>query len=283
MNYKKVIKNIRQELSNYIQENKLQSLVIGISGGIDSALCAALAKPVCDELQINLCGVSLPTSTNEKFEQLRARAILTYFCSDYQIYYINNIFKNVSQNINFNYHTDELNYKIRNGNIKARLRMIYLYNIASMNNGLVLSTDNWTEYLLGFWSLHGDVGDYGMIQELWKTEVYETAEWLVKNELTSEKSKALSDCIDCLATDGLGVSDLGDLGQILPEWWGTSREGYKEVDRVLQIWTTRDKLEPLQMKTIEASYIKHPVIQRHLKTEFKRKVPINIKRNLIIE
>lgn len=52
---------------------------------------------------------------------------------------------------------------IADGNIQARLRMIYLYNLASIHKGLVLSTDNQTEYQLGFWTIHGDVGDFNPI------------------------------------------------------------------------------------------------------------------------
>lgn len=52
---------------------------------------------------------------------------------------------------------------IANGNIQARLRMIYLYNLASIHKGLVMSTDNQTEYQLGFWTIHGDVGDFDQI------------------------------------------------------------------------------------------------------------------------
>lgn len=56
---------------------------------------------------------------------------------------------------------------------QARCRMMYLYDIASRHKGLVMSTDNQTEYQLGFWTIHGDVGDFDPIQDLWKTEVYE--------------------------------------------------------------------------------------------------------------
>jgi len=93
------------------------------------------------------------------------------------------------------------------------------------------TTDNTTEYLLGFWSLHGDVGDYGMIQGLWKTEVYDMSEWLVNNELIGNDAVALSSCINCQATDGLGISNT-DLDQIMPGWKGSSRDGYKKVDEI---------------------------------------------------
>lgn len=52
---------------------------------------------------------------------------------------------------------------IANGNIQARCRMIHLYDIASIRKGLVMSTDNQTEYQLGFWTIHGDVSDLDQI------------------------------------------------------------------------------------------------------------------------
>jgi NAD+ synthetase len=287
MNYELAVNNIRGELKKYLQKTNLKSLVIGISGGIDSCLCAALARPVCDELGIALIGRSLPIKTNEEDELFRARETGEAFCTNFredrilEVYY-----DRMSSELNPQIDNQEMQkWKIRNGNIKARLRMIYLYNIASMNNGMVLSTDNYTEYLLGFWTLHGDVGDFGMIQNLWKTEVYNMAEWMADNYPNPSSNpkavNALRTTIQAMATDGLGVTNLGDLGQILSDWRGTSREGYKEVDRVLQIWENQHTLEPTQKMLIAFTYEKHPVIQRHLNSDFKRKNPQNINRNLI--
>jgi NAD+ synthetase len=150
--------------------------------------------------------------------------------------------------------------------------MILLYDLAQAENGLVLSTDNYTEYLLGFWTLHGDVGDYGMIQNLWKTEVYEMAEWIAENEYTiSPKSKdAIRKVIIADATDGLGISET-DLDQILPEWGGSSRRGYEIVDSRLQLYINQG-----------ISDLDDPVVARMFRTEFKRNNPYNIPRNRIL-
>jgi len=291
MNYEKAIANIRKELKDYLLKCNLQSLVIGISGGIDSCLCAALAYPVCDELNIPLIGRSLPTSTNAPDEIERARLTGKVFCNFFDEVNLAKYFENLSDlntdpalsyitdlSIVIPEKDDDKSFKIRNGNIKARLRMIYLYNLASKNRGIVLSTDNYTEYLLGFWTLHGDVGDYGMIQNLWKTEVYEMSQWMVENDCKFlDEQTALQLTINAMATDGLGVSNLGDLGQIMPDWTGTSRDGYKEVDRILQL------IEKLSYKNPHHELDNHPVIQRHIKSEFKRHNPTNISRNLIIK
>lgn len=284
--YKRIIEKIRENLENYIVENKLQSLVLGVSGGIDSTLVAALAKPVCNKLNIPLIGRSLPASTNAGEEISRAALVGRVFCDSFKEVNINDKF------IELAYMVDEApdyghphvkERAIQNGNIKARIRMIYLYDLASVNQGLVLSTDNYTEYLLGFWTLHGDVGDYGMIQELWKTEVYEMAEWIAENECKFiDESEAIRMCIDAAATDGLGISTT-DLEQILPDWKGSSRDGYKEVDLILKKWEARSLLTKKQRFVIENKFKDHPVIQRHLKSEYKRNNPTNISRKELLK
>jgi NAD+ synthetase len=289
MNYEKTVEAIRTELKTYVQKNKIQSLILGVSGGIDSCLCAALARPVCDQLNIHLIGASLPCSTNESSEITRAHITGKAFCTAFAQVSIEKYFINLANDINYGFATEQKSdkdfnsWKIRNGNIKARLRMIYLYNLASQHGGMVLSTDNYTEYLLGFWTLHGDVGDFGMIQNLWKSEVYDIAEWLMANEYDGEKDAfyALKETIEAMATDGLGVTNLGDLGQILPEWTGSSQEGYKEVDRVLNVWLERNGLEETQCNIITEGYKNHPVIRRHLASEFKRNNPTNLSRDEI--
>lgn len=284
MNYEKAVKNIRKELKWYITGHNIKSLVLGVSGGIDSCLCAALAKPVCDELNIPLIGRSMPVSSNQFDELERAELTGKVFCTDFAEVNLEEEYKFMAPRLESNFPTVSPENKIRNGNLKARLRMIRLYDIASLYNGMVLSTDNYTELMLGFWTLHGDVGDYGMIQNLYKTEVYNMAEWIMNNEGSSMEFKmALKSTIVALATDGLGVTNLGDLGQILPEWRGNSRDGYKEVDRILKIWLEESRESFAKWKILKAGYSENPIVKRHIRTQFKRDNPVNIQRNLIIK
>jgi len=278
----KVINRIRIISKEHLIKSGRKSVVLGVSGGIDSALVAALISPVCDEIGIPLIGVSLPSNTNDKTEIVRAKNIGTAFCNSFaeiSIGYEYSIMEEVMyfshqtipgvDNIIENETTAEKN--IRNGNIKARIRMINLFNIAKLTHGLVLSTDNYTEYLLGFFTIFGDQGDLGIIQELWKTEVYNISEFLCDNELKGKQSADnLRACINCHATDGLGISK-SDLDQIMPDWnerHKTSREGYKEVDEVLQSYLRDGTILPG----------KDVIVDRYLKTTFKRNHPINILR-----
>jgi NH3-dependent NAD+ synthetase len=84
MNCERVVKNIQNHAKDYIVNNNLKSLVIGISGGIDSCLSSALLKPVCDELNIKLIGRSLPIVTNKSDEIARANMVGREFCHDYK-------------------------------------------------------------------------------------------------------------------------------------------------------------------------------------------------------
>lgn len=283
-NYEPVIKAIRLCAKDYLSISGRKSVILGVSGGIDSALVAALIRPVCDSIGIPLIGVSLPTETNDKLELTRAQAIGESFCHNFNEVPITNMYWSLCDDLLFpaikNYadecieHETISEMRVRKGNIKARIRMIYLFNLAQLYQGLVLSTDNLTELLLGFWTLHGDVGNFGMIQNMWKTEVYNMSEYLCENELTGPAKDALQACIDCHATDGLGVSK-SDLDQIMPDWADrhqTTRSGYKEVDEALITY----------IKTGTALTNHQVIINRHKRTEFKRIDPTNITRNELL-
>jgi len=294
--YSETIENLRSLMKNYIITNNLESLVLGISGGIDSALVAALVKPVCDELNIPLIGRSITIGSNSQDEISRAKTIGNLFCSEFEYIDLTSHFETIKDFDNLEQNGEiEKNqaYKIRMGNFKARMRMIYLYNLASKNKGIVLSTDNMTELLLGFWTLHGDVGDYGLIQELWKTEVYDMSEWLSNNELNTNEKEALMSCVNGDATDGLGITST-DLDQILPDWKNrhtSTRSGYVEVDTILNDYLEMvDKLisgslminEHLKLSEKILKLNEHPIIVRYINSQFKRENPFNEKRESYI-
>jgi NAD+ synthetase len=241
-------------------------MVVGVSGGIDSALTAALASKVAQQLNMPLIARSLTIESNKPDEIERSIMVGKAFATDFRHVDLTEAYHKIQPLIVEDFDKEDKNsmsFKIRMGNIKARLRMIYLYDLAAKNKGLVLSTDNYTELLLGFWTLHGDVGDIGMIQNLWKTEVYEMAKWLAQNEANEEQAKALWACINAVPTDGLGITN-SDLDQL-------KAPSYSEVDKILQAYLAGDK-----------SLENHPVIQRHLASAYKRNNPYNFPREIIL-
>ncbi len=258
---------MREELRSYLTNSGLKSLVVGISGGVDSALAAALVYPVCQELSIPLIGRFIHIESNKPEESNRANEVGRAFCSDYKSVDLTDLYITTRQSIEEDTAAKlgDLSCRIRFGNVKARLRMIYLYNLAQKHCGLVLSTDNHTEIMLGYWTLHGDVGDYAMFANLWKTEVYQCSKWLIENDLTFlEQQHALEVCVDAVPTDGLGTTS-SDLEQL-------KANSYAEVDELLQKYLSGSRDQQL---------LEHPVIQRHLRSEFKRNNPYNVPRERI--
>ncbi len=265
--YGKAVDNIRKHLKEYLQNHGLQAMVVGVSGGIDSALTTALAGKVARDLNIPLIARSITIESNKPEEVERSIMVGKAFATDFRHVDLTEAYHKLRPYIVEDLDkedTQSYDFKIRMGNIKARMRMIYLYDLAAKNKGLVLSTDNYTELLLGFWTLHGDVGDLGMIQNLWKTEVYEMAKWLADNEANQQQREALYACINAVPTDGLGItnSDLDQLGA----------PSYSEVDKILKAYLAGDK-----------SLENHPVIQRHLKSAYKRNNPYNFPREIILK
>lgn len=308
LDYSKVFEVLVTETKNYVKTNNLKAMVLGISGGIDSTVVAAICHEVSKQTGIPLIGRSLPIK-NKSDEFDVSKLVGEAFCDDFKVVYLEDSYNQVLQDISAQEFTQipfggikegPSQTPIANGNIQARLRMIYLYNLASIHKGLVMSTDNQTEYQLGFWTIHGDVGDFDPIQGLWKTEVYELAKWLIRyyyeKEVDADGARKICDMCEAIKksmsltpTDGLGISN-SDLEQI-------GAKSYDEVDDILSRYIPfkeyRQKHgEPLhphdemaesdcwsQLCARHGEDVVNKVWSRHLASEFKReKAPIYILR-----
>ena len=187
--------SIVDELSAYSDKHQIEDVVVGMSGGVDSALTAALFK----EAGWTVHGVTMPIhqqqeETDRGLENIEALGLEPHS------YDLSEQFDSMQQ---FIIDEDELEsgtYRVqqRQGNIRARLRMITLYNLAHKVAGCVGSTDNFSELAAGFWTLHGDVGDIAPIQSFNKSwEVPMLAKMLNVPENT----------VNAVPTDGLGISN----------------------------------------------------------------------------
>lgn len=257
----RLARQIRQTVYEYVEQSHLQSLVLGISGGIDSALCAALLQPVCDQLHIPLVGRSITIETNKEDEIARSIMVGRAFCHDFEHIDITETFLE-NKKLLVQYDDSHLS-KLRQGNMKARMRMMVLFDLAQLHHGMVISTDNYSELLTGFWTLHGDVGDYAPMQHLWKTEVYNLANFLLGEE-NEEQRAALQSCIDATPVDGLGISqsDCEQLG--VPN--------YFEADKIFAAFFQGDE-----------SLREHVLIKRYFSSEYKRHNPLSIPRESLCQ
>jgi NAD+ synthetase len=318
LDYSKVFEVLVKETANYVKVNNLKAMVLGVSGGIDSTVVAAICHEVSKQTGIPLIGRSLPIK-NKSDEFDVSKLVGEALCNDFKVYKLERSYRAAlfdacadagDVNIANSYYLDELEEMpsrtlIANGNLQARCRMMYLYDIASRYKGLVMSTDNQTEYQLGFWTIHGDVGDFDPIQGLWKTEVYGLANWLLKfhypevyfdssvEELreVTDIMYALRESIALTPTDGLGISN-SDLEQIRAKDYATVDD---ILSRFIPFKEYRQKHgEPLhphdemaesdcwsQLCARHGEDVVNKVWDRHLASEFKRKkAPIYISRKL---
>ena len=172
-----------------------------MSGGVDSAVTAALLKAA----GWNVYGMCLPILQNTNETDLGI-----YICEKLGIEYtIADLTKPYQAMLAAEYELDDKllddtkEARIRRGNIRARIRMITLYNMAARKNGLVASTDNFTELAAGFWTRFGDEGDIAPIRNLYKS-------WEVP--LLAKIMNVPEAIWRATPTDGLGVDD-GDEAQ----------------------------------------------------------------------
>ena len=238
MNASKKAIFIKDWILNYVNSmpKKAESLVIGISGGIDSSVSSTLSAMT----GLKTIVLSMPIKQKDTQHDLSLR---------HQEWLKKN-FKNVQG------HTLELDSLFKTfentlgkfdsihgmANSRARLRMTTLYQVAAANNGIVVGTGNKVEdFGVGFYTKYGDGGvDISPIADCNKTEV-----WELGREL-----KILDDIINAAPTDGLwddGRTDEGQLGLSYKEIEEAMiNENSKNRDKYIQIRKTNlHKMEPI--------------------------------------
>jgi len=194
-------------ISNWIKEyvdqmpNKAQSLVIGISGGIDSSVSSTLSAMT--GLRTIVLSMPIKQKTNQHDLSLKHQEWLTKNFKNVEAHTISldKLFESFSSTLN------KFNNEHGFANSRARLRMATLYQVAAANKGIVVGTGNKVEdFGVGFYTKYGDGGvDISPIADCNKTDVWELGKEL----------GILKEIIDAPPTDGLwddGRTDEGQLG-----------------------------------------------------------------------
>lgn len=204
MQSKQVIDHIVSWLSDYVEQAGVKGFVVGVSGGIDSALTSTLAAETGYEVNC----IEMPIHQNAA-QVTRAQEHIDWLQSRY-----NNVGR-VQVNLTDVYdgliealpkHSGGEAREMSLVNTRARLRMTTLYYFAALEQKLVIGTGNKVEdFGVGFYTKYGDGGvDISPIADLLKTEVYKLAEVLEVNQAI----------LDAPPTDGLWGDDRTDEDQI---------------------------------------------------------------------
>jgi len=155
-------------LRDYVRKNRFPSVVIALSGGIDSSVVAAIA---CDALgPSNVVGVSMPSSYSSEHSKDDAADLAKRTGLDYRTQPIQAMVDAFLSNMSLSGLAVE--------NLQARVRGVILMALSNQEGHLVLTTGNKSELAVGYSTLYGDsVGGFNPLKDVFKTQVWKLARW----------------------------------------------------------------------------------------------------------
>ncbi|GAA3772001.1 NAD+ synthase [Micromonospora maritima] len=155
-------------LRDYVDKNRFPSVVLGLSGGIDSAVAAALAVDALGPQRV--VGVSMPSQHSSEHSRSDAEDLAKRTGLDYRVEPIQPMVDTFLANMSLSGVAVE--------NLQARVRGVILMALSNQEGHLVLTTGNKSELAVGYSTLYGDsVGGYNPVKDVWKTLVWRLAKW----------------------------------------------------------------------------------------------------------
>ena len=174
-------------LRDYVEKNGFRSVVVGLSGGIDSALVAAIAIDALGAKRVN--GVAMPSKYSSDHSISDAQALADATGIHFRTVAIAPMVDAYMNNLVLKGLAEE--------NLQARVRGTTLMGISNQEGHLVLATGNKSELAVGYSTLYGDaVGGFAPIKDIYKTDVWALARW--RNEVAGKRGEAAPIPVDSI-------------------------------------------------------------------------------------
>ena len=244
--YAQITNYLVKFLQDEVGKTGIKKVVVGLSGGLDSAVVAVLAHKAFGE---NLLCIKMPSHYSSQSSLDDADALCADFGLRSETHSIEAMLRAYETQ-----HSELSN--LRKGNVSARLRMVTLFDISAREGALVLGTSNKSELMLGYGTLYGDLASaINPIGDLYKSEVFELARYLQVTPSIIEKPPS--------ADLWAGQSDEADLGYT-----------YEQLDGAMRLYVDErlSKEEVLSRGVDEAML--SMIIKRIFANHFKRKMPV---------
>lgn len=188
MKMEEKVEKIKSWIQEKVKEANSEGIIVGLSGGIDSACVAVLSKKAFPN---NVKGIIMPCFSNPQ-DREHAELLAKKFDIPYEVVDLEGSFKTLVKASEKEEYQKDKHQGLHFANVKPRLRMTTLYYFANKLNYLVAGTDNKTESMLGYFTKYGDGGvDILPISSLFKRDVRELAKHLeVPEEIITKKPSA---------------------------------------------------------------------------------------------
>ncbi len=162
---------------DYVNKNGFSQVVLGLSGGVDSAIVACIASQALGSSNVH--SIMMPSQYTADISLIDAEQLAKNLNVSYEIISISNIFNTFKQQLNLSSINNLPNLKndVSLENLQARIRANILMTYANKSNALLLTTGNKSELATGYCTLYGDMaGAYAVIKDVLKTQIYKLCE-----------------------------------------------------------------------------------------------------------